>query len=865
MILNSRLPEFAGGAYHLAMTEADQPASSGSAPIIWGAVPKRNVNFTGREAVFARLRREQASKITAVLPEDPLPQALQGLGGVGKTAVAIEYAHRYRSEYDVVWWIPAEQLSLVRASLAQLASQLGFDAAAATGIEGAANAALDALRRGEPYDRWLLIFDNADQPEDFPEYIPEGPGDVLITSRNPRWGSRAETVQMNVFSRQESMEFLRKRAPLGISDADADLLSDKLGDLPLALDQAGAMLAETGMPVDEYMGLIDEQITKIMDEGKPTEYPNSVYAAWTVSVTKVKQQLPQAEELLRCCAFFGPEAIPRDVFRRTGSQAVGIQVSDLISDSILFARAIRELGRFALVTIEGRQIQVHRLVQALLRDEIAPEERDNYRHDVHLILAAAAPESPSDAGQWPRYRELLPHVTSEATSLPSCTNAKVRQFILDVMRYLYLRGDFTSCEELAGRFIEQWTKDSGPDDPAVLGAQRHHGNVLRALTRYEDSYSLNEQALSRARKALGDRDTVTLALQTSVAADQRARGNFAQARDIDADALRLSESAFGLAAPQTMRTISNLAIDHGLNSDYRSARELSQRAHQLMSEANAGVSPPEVLIAWYYMAWALRLQGDYHAARDVGEDAVDYGRDQVGVDHPATLRTATGLSIALRRITAAREEAQQLAQETYDLARKRLGDIDPDTMAAAISLINARRTNGRLDDALALARLTAANYHKVYGPEHPYNYGCMSNLALMCRVTGDAREAQRLDEIALRGLVGRLGRDHDYTLVVAVNLASDLAARGEIAEARALGQDTLNRLERLLGEADPLTLACAANLSLDLRADGDVDGADRLIEQTLGRFEATLGLSHPDAVVAADGRRLDLDFDPPPI
>src|SRR5579859_8050875 len=151
----------------MTVPEARMPITS--VPTIWGAVPQRNKNFTGRIDILAQLRQGASSRITAVLPEqdpdDPLPQAVQGLGGVGKTAIAIEYAYRHRSDYDLVWWIPADQLPSVRGSLAALASRLGLEITAAGGIEGGIQAVLDALRRGDPYSRWLLVFDNADQPE----------------------------------------------------------------------------------------------------------------------------------------------------------------------------------------------------------------------------------------------------------------------------------------------------------------------------------------------------------------------------------------------------------------------------------------------------------------------------------------------------------------------------------------------------------------------------------------------------------------------------------------------------------------------------------------------------------------------------
>jgi tetratricopeptide (TPR) repeat protein len=845
------------------MTETDAPVS-GAVPVIWGDVPPRNKNFTGRENILGRLRQGASSRITAVLPEDPLPTALRGLGGVGKTAIAIEYAYRFRSAYDVVWWIPSEQLPLVRASLAALAGRLGLEAAMATGIEGAAAAALDALRLGQPYRRWLLIFDNADQPEDFREYIPSGSGHVLITSRNPAWQATTDTVQVDVFSRPESKEFLGKRAPNQVTESDADRLADRLGDLPLALDQAGAMLAETGMPVEEYIALLDEKITQIMAEGRSAEYPTSVTAAWTLSVNKVRQQLPQAQELLRCCAFFGPDPIPREVFRR-GTQATGTRVSDLMADPILLARAIRELGRFALVTISGRAISVHRLVQALLRGELDKEEQDRYRRDVHTILAAAAPTDPADDRQWPRFRELLPHVTSEATEMARSRDPRVRAFVLNMMRYLYLSGDITSCLSLTRTFIDRWTQDSGADDPSVLAARRHYGDVLRQLGRFPEAYDFVEATLNAARKVLGEQDRVTLALRNGFGADLRASGDFAAALKLDEETQKLHDQVFGQTDPQTLRTITNLAIDYGLNNAYRRARELCQRSYQLGSEASVGVSATEVLISWYTLAWVVRLEGKYIEARDVGQEALDYGKERLGPDHFATLRTAIGLSIALRRIAPAREEAMQIAVDVLDQCQKRFGGGHPDTMAAAINLTNVQRVNALLGDAVVLAEDAVKRYPAVYGPDHPYNYGCIGNLALLRRVTGDPAEARRLNESALGGLDSRLTRDHAFSLVVAINLASDFAMLGESAEARALGRDTHARLSRLLGRDHPFTLGCAANLIVDLRANGTEADAESLYADTMNRYEATLGLNHPDAVTAAEGRRLDFDFDPPPI
>lgn len=673
---------------------------------------------------------------------------------------------------------------------------------------------------------------------------------------------------MDVFRPGESREFLLKRVRKGLTEADADRLAKELGHLPLALEQAGAMLAESGMPADEYLRQLKEHAAEILDERPSSGYPRSMTAAWKLSVNAVTRSRPEALEVLRCCAFFGPEPIPRDVFRR-GVQETGTRLAEVLSSPRATARVMRELARYALITLDGNAVKVHRLIQALIRDELSAEQQRAYRHEAHLIMAAAVPKDPDDVTTWPRFQGLLPHVNAEATELHQSREFDVRGLARGVIRYLYQSGDYTSALALTERFIEQWTADSGPDDENVLRAQRHLGNILRLMGRYAEAYKVTEEALARARVVLGEENPTTLSLRTGFGADLRANGSFATARDLDTESRVLLERNYGLTDGRTLRLLSSLALDHGLMSDYSTAQELYELAFAEMRRDDSGATALDIIGAWFGISWTLRLRGQFDDALDVAQDARDYGQEEsgLGADHLFTLRAVNAYLIACRRLPDKRLDAIEESQRVLDLATRRHGERNPDTLAIAIGLSNLMRTTdvSYHEKAMELAEVTVDRFAAVYSVSHPYYFGCLTNLALLKRVTGDAAAARELDQEALRGLTAGLGQDHHYTLTAAINLASDLAALDQLAEARTLGEATLRRLSRQLGPDHAHTLGCAANVALDMIAAGDDEDGKALQDETLRQLAAAYGDNSPDYVAAANGNRLDPDFDPPAI
>jgi DNA-binding XRE family transcriptional regulator len=229
------------------------PGLAGTAPRVCN-IPARNPGFTGRAGLLAAVRERLLAGDAAVV------QALHGMGGVGKTQLAAEYAHRFAAGYELAWWVNAEQAGLIGDQVAALGVALGcIDAGAEIATVRAV--VLAELRARA---RWLLVFDNAEDPAEVAAWLPGGGGHVLITSRETGWAELAAPVEVDVLARAESVALLQARVT-GLGGAEAGRLAAGLGDLPLALAQAAAFLAGTGIAVDEYLGLLRTRAGPLLD------------------------------------------------------------------------------------------------------------------------------------------------------------------------------------------------------------------------------------------------------------------------------------------------------------------------------------------------------------------------------------------------------------------------------------------------------------------------------------------------------------------------------------------------------------------------------------------------------------------------
>ena len=804
-------------------------------------LPPRPVVLAGREGLLADLDTQLAGEGD----QRPRMVALWGLGGAGKTSVAMEYAHRHLAEVGVAWKFPAEDATAMAAGFAELAAQLG-----AQDLPGSRDpvASVHAVLAASPAD-WLLVFDNAPDRAAVEAFLPPaGPGRVLVTSQSAVWPP-GWAVEVPVLDTQVAAEFLVTRT----GDADqqaARELATQLGGLPLALEQAAAYIQATGTMTSlaRYVALFQDRRADLLVRGETAEHPESVAATLGLALSRLGDEAPAAVGLVRLLACLAPEPVPLALLladaRAAGELAPGAAdtVGPLLGDPVAIGDAVAALRRYSLVTPDGDAVLVHRLVQAITLDQIPSDAAGQWQQAAAALIEAALPGDPREPADWPAFAALLPHAQ---TTLDLTSGGMWR-----IASYLGESGSYPAARDLFQLIADAYTENdaSGAEHPGTL-AVRH--NLARWTGAAGDAAGARDQfaaLLPIRERILGAEHPDTLATRANLAEVTEQAGDAAGGRDQSAALLPIIERVLGAEHRDTLTTRADLAFCTGAAGDAAGARD--QFAALLpVRERIQGAEHPDTLRDRHELARWTGKAGDAAGARDQFAALLPIMERVLDAAHPGTLTTRGNLANWTGEAGDAAGARDQFAA-LLPIMERVLGAEHPDTLRARADLASwtgaAGDAAGARDQYAALLPI----YERVLGAEHPETLTTRADLAHWTGEAGDAAGA-RDQYAALLPLFERvLGPEHPDTLVTGGILALWTGAAGDAAGARDQYAALLPIRERVLGPEHPDPLNDRSRFAYYTGEAGDVAGARDQSAALLPIMERVLGPEHPDTLIA---------------
>lgn len=774
-------------------------------------LPEQNPYFTGRDALLQTLHTALTAGEQVALVQ---AQAISGLGGIGKTQAALAYAYGYREHYHDILWALADSREALTASYLALAQQLLLDLRA----EHEQRKVVEAVKRWlREHKGWLLILDNIEDLGLVREFVPTPrQGAVVLTTRRTETSPLARALALDVLPEEEGILFLLRRTgqlPLEATGeaaalyhrATAKAIVQALGGLPLALDQAGAYIAETRCRLSDYLALFQQERRALLQRrgAVPTEHPQSVTTTFALAFAQVQHQSEAALELLRLCAFLAPEAIPLDLLTQ-GTAELGPMLAPVTAQALAFNAALETLQAYSLVRrdAEQRTLALHRLVQAVQQEALSEPLQRLWAERAVRLVSAAFP-SP-DVATWERCQQLVPHALA--------------------------------CAE----HIEHWSF-AFPEAASLL---HQTGRYLYQRAAYEQALPLLQQALALREQVLGSEHPLVAESLDILAELSREQGQYAEALPLYQRALAIREQVLEPTHSDVAESLNNLALLYCAQGQNEQALPLYQRARALW-EQTLGAHHPLVATSLNNLAELYRTQGQYKQALSLYQQALTIRVQALGPGHPDVAQSMNNLAL-LYYMQGQYAEALPLYQRALAIREQALGPDHPEVAYCLNNLALLYYAQGQYEPALPLYQRVLTIFEQALGPDHPTVATSLNNLALLYRVQRRFVEALPLFQRALAIDEQALGRDHPDVAIDLHNLALLYSAQGQYEQALPLFQRALASFEQVLGSDHPSVAQSLNGMAELSRAQGRFAEALPLYRRALAIREQALGPDHPN-------------------
>ena len=716
--------------------------------ILWNIPFLRNPYFTGRDQLLQRLHQVLAADNTVALSQT---RSISGLGGIGKTQTAIEYAYRYANEYEAVLWVQADSREVLVADFARLALTLNV----LEKEETDSFRMITAVKRWlEKHGPWLLILDNADDLTVVSDFLPRWPGGaMLLTTHSQITGPHIKNIAMEKMSREEGITFLLRRiASGGDEDGEEDLfknvstieqqaasdLWEMMDGLPLALDQAGAYIKAGQISIADYVDLYRSHSTILLQErgGTVPEHPDAVATTWSLSFQRIEKKNPAAAELLRLCAFLSPDTISEEII--TGGAAhFNTPLQGLATSNLLMNKAIMTLGAYSLVRrdAKAKTLSIHRLVQAVLIDNMSVGIRKQWKDRVVRALNEAFPAAPFK--DWLRCGRLLPHVLvcanwMEDEPIPTLVEAS---YLFDKAgSYLREQGEYAEAEPLLMRALSIRKQHLGAEHLDTATSLSNLAGLYSYQGKYKQAELLVMRALSIREQQLGAEHPDTAKNLGNLAVLYLQQGKYEQAESLYKRVLLFNEQHLGAEHPETAKNLGNLAVLYIQQEKYEQAEPLCKRV-LLINEQHLGAEHPETARSLGNLALLYVQQEKYEQAEPLYQRSLSIHEQHSGSQSPEIAYPLYGLA-ELYRHQQKYEEAEPLHQRALSIRQQYLEADHLDTAESLQGLADLYQEQGKYDQAKPLYEQALRILKQQLGPEHPLTQQTQKNYAILLQAMG---------------------------------------------------------------------------------------------------------------------------------